>query len=119
MEQNGAPQGPGVVIGPGQHQARHQILHHQQEIGDVLPHYGELPHMEQSEQQTTHHIGHRPAFAFQIAEYQPAKQHFLHEGSQENYNQQRYSGGVMDLGGDGGVIQIGVVVHQHPGQPVD
>ena len=35
------------------------------------------------------------------------------------YDQQRYSGGVMDLGGDSGVIQVGVVVHQHPGQPVD
>ena len=75
--------------------------------------------MEQGEQQAAYHIGHRAAFAFQIAEYQPAKQHFLHEGSQENYDQQRYSGGVMDLGGDSGVIQVGVVVHQHPGQPVD
>ena len=75
--------------------------------------------MEQGKQQTADKVGHHSAFALQVAEHQSPEQHLLHKGGQENDDQQRYSGGVMDLGGDSGVIQVGVVVHQHPGQPVD
>ena len=74
--------------------------------------------MEQGKQQTADKVGHHPAFALQVAEHQSPEQHLLHKGGQENDDQQRHPGRIVDLGGDGGVVQVGVVVHQQPGQAV-
>ena len=118
MKPDGGPQCPAVIVGPGQYQARYQILDHQQKIGDILLYHGELPHVEQCEQQTAHHIGQGPAPALQITEHQPPEQHLLHEGRQENDNQQRHVWRVVDLGGDGGVVEVGAVGENQVRQPV-
>ena len=74
--------------------------------------------MEQGEQQTAYGIGDSAALVLQISEYQPPEQHLLHKGRQKNHDQQRDPGRIVNLCGNGGVIEIGMVVHQQPRQAV-
>ena len=41
VDTDGGPQCAAVLIGPGQHHAGHQILDHQQKIGDITLHHRE------------------------------------------------------------------------------
>lgn len=50
VEEDGAPEGAGAIIGPGQHQARGQVLEHEKKIGQAVADHSELPHVEESKE---------------------------------------------------------------------
>ena len=50
VEENRAPEGAGVIIGPGQHQARGQVLEHEKKIAEAVIDHSELPHMEEGKE---------------------------------------------------------------------
>ena len=54
----------------------------------------------------------------EIAEHQSPEEDLLHEGGQQHDDQKRCAGGVVDLGGDGGVIQVGTGGNQKARQAV-
>ena len=74
--------------------------------------------MLQGEQQAADQVSHRRALAPEIPEHQSPEEHLLHKGRQENDDQQRHVGRVLDLGGDGGVVQVGLVGYHQSCQAV-
>lgn len=50
VEENRAPEGAGAIIGPGQHQARGQVLEHEKKIAEAVIDHSELPHVEEGKE---------------------------------------------------------------------
>ena len=78
-----------------------------------------MPHMEQGEQETAGQIGNDPAFLPQVSEDQSAEQNLFHEGGQKHHDQHGCARCIVDLGRDGGVVQIDAVGDDQIGHPVD
>ena len=81
--------------------------------------YHELPHMHQCKQRAADGVGQQDAFSPQASKYQPPEEHLLHKGRQKHHDQNRHVGGGVDLGGDGGIVEVGAVAHQQVRQAVD
>ena len=106
MDAQRRPERPGAVVAPGQDQARHQVLEHQEEVGEVLVDGGELPDVEEGEEETRDRVGHRPAAGLQSPEDQAPEEDLLNEGGQQHHDQKGGPGGGADLGGDDGVVEV-------------